>query len=91
MLHGKYIGTCEAHLHGEGAMLMRNPDGSLLAQFDNLALPHSLTHNWVCFPARDFEIDVPFVDVFKNSDMYSPHDKNCNCVTCLPDPHSRFQ
>jgi hypothetical protein len=91
MLHGKYTGSCEDHLVGERALLMRNPDGSLLAQFDNLSLPLSLTHNWVCFPARDFEIEIEHVNVFKNDSTYSPHDENCNCITCIPDSHSRFQ
>lgn len=84
MLHGKYIGP-RADLKGETALLMENPDKTLLAQFDNLKLSMELTHNWVMFQRRDFELDDQRVDVFQN------HDPDCNCLVCLPDPHSRFQ
>lgn len=88
MLHGTYRGV-RADLKDEKALLMRNPDGSWLAQFDNLQLPDCLTHNWVHFKNWDFVLDVE-PESPKVSDRYGPHARDCNCIECLPEPHNRF-
>jgi hypothetical protein len=52
----KHVGKIKP-LKGETAIVQReNPTSRFVkAQFDNLKLPHNLTHGWTLFSANDFE------------------------------------
>ncbi len=83
MKHGTYIGD-NNELFGEGALLQELGD-SFKVQFDNTQLAHIHCHGWTTYPASDFKVDE------RPKNAKTGHDEDCNCIQCLPDPHSRFQ
>lgn len=55
--HGTFIGA-DPDLKGKTALLHSSGQaGVILAQFDDLSLPMSLTHGWPRFQESLFEID----------------------------------
>ncbi len=56
MLHGTYVGS-EPGLNGEKALLMPCDGDHWKAQFDDLSLPHDLTHGWTVYPKNLWVLD----------------------------------
>jgi hypothetical protein len=64
-MHGTYIGPLTM-LKGKTALLQRSTPDSIhvKAQFDDLSLPHSITHGWTPFHASDFSVDRDMSKVY---------------------------
>lgn len=50
----RYIGPIEV-LKGKTALINGKAATDVMAQFDDLSLPHEYTHGWKCLPADHFE------------------------------------